>query len=98
MNKITFAEVESLFFENNRKNGKPMYAVAVIKESSFNKPYTETERSYQFSSDNKAFKDGKIARSIFSNCLDGKDLGVRLDWYLDDGWDIDYCYLVKGGN
>ena len=26
--------------------------------------------------------------SLFGNCLDGKDLGVRLDLYMYEGWKV----------
>ena len=70
-------------------------AVAVIKQSSFSKPYTETERSYKFTNDNKAFIAGQLGYSIFADCLDGVDLGVRLERYIEGGgWEVDYCYLL----
>lgn len=72
-----------------------MYAVAVITEDSFDEQYTEEERSYMFSSDNKAFIPNQIGNSIFSDCLDGKDLGVRLDWYIPESWSVEYCYIVE---
>jgi len=30
--------------------------------------------------------------SLFGDCLDGYDLGVRLDYY---NWKIDFCYFVE---
>lgn len=70
-------------------------AVAVFTEDSFDKPYSLEERSYAFSRNNRYFEEGKIAKSIFANCLDGKDLGVRLDWYCPGQWKIDYIYILK---
>ena len=48
---------------------------------------------YEFTSDNKYFLGNMSGNSIYADCLDGKDLGVRLDWYLGQ-WEIDYCYIV----
>lgn len=100
MNKITFSELDSIFREHNEgittkgTDPNPLYAVIVYTEDSFYKPFTETERSYRISSDNKYFIAGQIGNSIFGDCLDGKDMGVRLDWYRGD-WKIDYCYLEQ---
>ena len=65
-------------------------AVIVYKESNFTEHYTETERSYIVWNNNRMFQPDKIANSLFGDCLDGKDFGVRLDWY---NWDIEYCYM-----
>lgn len=94
MKKITFSELSNAFWEFNKSHeddGKEyITGVIVYKASNWEKPYTETERSYRTSSKCRAFQPGKIANSIFGNCLDGTDDGVRLDWY---DWEIDYCYL-----
>lgn len=95
MKKITFSELEKAFWDFNQSHsngeGKEyITGVIVYKASNWDKEFTETERSYRTSSKNRAFQAGKISNSIFANCLDGKDLGVRLDWY---DWEIDYCYL-----
>lgn len=105
MEKITFGELENIIYEHNRKHGivtqygakeNVLYAVIVFTENSFDKPYTEQQRSYQIRNDEKYFLPNMISKSLFSNCLDGTDLGVRLDWYMGgkDGWKIDYCYLI----
>lgn len=104
MEKITyaqFAEAMRKFNETEafavKGNQKILKGVIVFTQDSFNKPYTETERSYKTTSDNKAFFPNMISNSIFADCLDGKDLGVRLDWYMGgkDGWKVDYCYLLE---
>ena len=46
-----------------------------------NLSFTEEERTYRVSKNNRYFQDGKISNSLFGDCLDGKDLGVRLDAY-----------------
>lgn len=102
MEKISYAEFRNAMFKFNEEHpdGKStLHGVIVFTKDSFNKPYTETERSYRVSNDNKGFQHGKISNSIWADCLDGKDLGVRLDWYMyDAGWKVDYCYLEESEN
>lgn len=86
------------------KSGRPeIKIVAVMKSEGFadnGKEYSEIERSYEFSNLNKAFLPNMIGYSIFSDCLDKIDRGVRLDWYIaaegnKDGWKVDYCYIKE---
>ena len=101
MKKISYAEFRDAMFKFNEEHpdGKSsLGGVIVFTKDSFNKPYTETERSYRTDNSQKAFNHGMISNSIFGNCLDGKDLGVRLDWYMYDGWKVDYCYLEESTN
>ena len=77
----------------DKKNWKK--AVVVFTEASFTSPYTEVERSYQISSDAKYFDGNMIGNSLFGNCLDGKDSGVRLDNYMYSGWKVDFCYITE---
>lgn len=100
MEKISYGEFHDAmvrFNEEHKDGGKSkLYGVIVFAEDSFDKPYTEEERSYRTSSDNKAFYPHMFSNSIYANCLDGKDLGVRLDWYMydeEEPWKVDYCYL-----
>lgn len=98
MKKIALKEVCEAFHKCNESNEqKELRAVVVISEKSLN-GYDETARSYEFSSNNSRFKPNKISNSVYGNCLDGKDLGVRLDWYVyglgGDRWEVDYCYLL----
>ncbi|MDO5332203.1 MAG: hypothetical protein Q4E99_05935 [Bacillota bacterium] len=101
MQKLTWWEVHNKMTEFNEKHGykskgteKKLVARVVITEDSFDKPYTLDERTYEFTSDNKAFLD-MISNSIFANCIDGKDIGVRLDYYIPDSWKVEYCYLMN---
>ena len=104
MEKITIAQMFSAFEKHNEENGiesqfsdtSRLVGVVVFKQSSWPgapRQYTLNERSYRVTSDNKRFIGGMCGNSIFADCLDGRDLGVRLDWYLKD-WKVDYCYLV----
>lgn len=74
-------------------------AVIVFTENSFKKEYSELERSYEVNKDCKYFDSSKIGNSLFGNCLDGKDKGVRLDWYMhpseSDRWKVEYCYIIE---
>lgn len=101
MEKITWTELEAQMWKHNEENNittkgqdkHPITGVVVYKQGDwFNKVYTEKERSYRVSSDNKAFIPGQIGKSIFADCLDGIDIGIRLDWYHSD-WKVDYCYM-----
>ena len=73
--------------------GPKVTAVAVISEDSFYAPYTEKERSYRFTNHNKAFIPSNASRSIFADCLDDKEVGIRLDWYLGESWKVEYAYI-----
>ena len=100
---ISFDELRDIFYDHNSENGikgqfedkAPLYGNVVISQDSFNKPYSEEERTYVFRSDNKAFLSGMIGNSIISDSKDGSDKGVRLDWYIWDGWEIERCYITK---
>lgn len=63
--------------------------------------YSERERTYVISSNNKAFQPSKGGYSVFGSCLDGKsDPCIRLDRYMADehggknGWIIEECCLL----
>lgn len=92
--KMTFGELEALFIRHEATHPKEhLTAHIVYKEESWNRPYPLESRTYVVSSCNRAFEPGKISNSIFADCLDGSEFGVRLDWYKKD-WIVDYCYLV----
>lgn len=105
MKKLTWAEFETLMFQHNVDNNigvkgqdeHPLIGVIVYKQGDyFKQEYNETERSYRVTSDNKWFIPGQIGRSLFADCLDGLDIGVRLDYYPD--WKVDYCYMEEDKN
>ena len=54
--------------------------------------YTETERTYTVSSSAKYFDGSKIGTSLFGDCLDGRDLGIRLDWY---NWKVERIDIIE---
>lgn len=101
MKKLTLAELEHHFrnYNETHDQDKPAQsAVIVFKpfESGWdkNRDYSEAECSYRVWNNNRRFQHGKISNSLFGNCLDGKDVGVRLDWYIGE-WVVDYCYLEE---
>ena len=100
--KMTFKELRDYIYEYNKTHNwvtETIKAVIVFTEDSFDREYSEESRSYEISSDNKTFRNS-ISNSLFGYCLDGTDQGVRLDWYMeyygnkDNGWKVDYCYLI----
>ena len=106
MEKITFAELSHIFTQHNKDanitssftDKDPLTGVIVFSQNNFKIPYSTRSRSYQVQSDNKYFIPGLIGASIFGDCLDGTDQGVRLDWYMkasQDPWEVEYCYIVK---
>lgn len=100
--KISFRELRDYFYIHNKTHNwakDVLKAVIVFTPDSFDKEYSEKSRSYQIRSDAKTFRD-TISNSLFANCLDGTDQGVRLDWYMEyygnkPGWKVDYCYLIE---
>ena len=71
----------------------------VFTADSFDKSYTEEERTYVVGSNNKAFIEGMGGYSIYASSLDGSDKNVRLEAYMadeyggDNGWKIEKCYV-----
>ena len=68
------------------------------------RPYTEEQRTYVVSSNNKAFIEGMGGYSIYASSLDGSDKCVRLEAYMadehggKDGWKIEKCYVKDDSN
>lgn len=69
-------------------------------EDSFTDPYSEESRTYEISSDNKAFQPNMGGYSIYGSSLDRSDMGVRLEAVMadekggPDGWKIENCVLL----
>lgn len=100
--KIEYSELCSIMYKHNEeKKEKPIKAVIVFTEDSFSQPYSLEARSYVVSSDNKAWKPNMGGYSIFASAMDGSDPCVRLERYMacekggEDGWKVDYCYLLE---
>ena len=104
---MTYNEMKKYLREFNKTHDftkESINGYVVITQDSFNAEYTEEERTYEVSSDNKAFIPGMLGYSIYGNCLDGKDRGVRMDNYLEEehnggGWKVERCYIkdIDGG-
>lgn len=98
--KMTYRELKE-YFCNAEKQKRHVTGFIVFSQESFTKPYTEEQRTYEVSSDNKAFLEGMGGYSIFGTSLDGSDVCVRLDAYMADekggadGWKVEYCYLKE---
>lgn len=102
MEKLTKAQLFKAFYKFNQEHGNAtqfsetsITGVIVFKASNWKQPYSLESRSYRVSSANKRFLPNCSGNSIYACNLDGTDLSVRLDWY---NWEVDYCYLEKGGN
>lgn len=102
MKKLSFSEfVDAMYKFNDENNvthqfaGEQKIGFVVFTKDSFNKPYSLKSRTYAVSSGNKFFIRGMGGNSIFGDCLDGSENGVRLDWYIkgEHAWKIDYCYF-----
>lgn len=61
-----------------------------------NPSYTQLDRTYAVSSNNKAFLPNRLGFSIFGTCLNGKDPHVRLEHYMrqPNGWVPGECCLI----
>ena len=100
MIRITFSELRSFFLNLNdfclkEKAVCPKAkatAIIVYKQENFKKEYTTEQLSYRVSNNNRMFQLHAFSNSLFGDCLDGIDLGVRLDLY---DWKVDYCYIEK---
>lgn len=101
--KMTYNELRNFFMKHNDNGGlkNPVSGYIVFSESNWpDRHYPESSRTYEISSDNKAFRRSCCSSSLFGSCTDGSDQGVRLDWYMADfgnkgGWLVDYCYLKE---
>ena len=98
---IPYSLLSEIFTVWESKNPeKHLTALIVFTADSFSEPYDLVQRSYVVSSDNKAYRPGMSGISIFGDCLDGRDCGVRLDAYMashhggKDGWKVETCYLL----
>lgn len=69
--------------------GKHRTAIIVFKQSNWDKPYSELERSYSSYSDQWGWDSNKMGHCRLGNCLDGIDKDVRLDYY---NWEVEYWY------
>lgn len=101
-NTITYREMKNIFKVFEATNPRThLIGYITFTEDSFDKHYDEVERTYVVSSYNKAFRPNMNSSSIFGSSLDGKDLNVRLDSYMEDeyggedGWRVECCSLQQ---
>lgn len=93
---MTSLETKKDLSELTKDNFKK--AVIVFTKESFKRDYNEVQRSYEVTSDNKYFNANLISSSLYGNCLDGTDQGVRLDIYMHDvenKWTIERIYITE---
>lgn len=81
---------------------KTIEAFVTFSQDSFSeKTYSQTERTYLFTSNEKAFSANACGYSIFGDCMNGSEFGVRLEQYMADekggrnGWKTENCGIVK---
>ena len=89
--------LDELYMELENANAKDVvrYGVIVFSEDNWDEEYSLESRSYVVSSENRRFKSGAIANSMFGDSLDHSDMGVRLDAYMGDGgWKVEDCYML----
>lgn len=92
---MEYKQLKELLFQHEC-NHPDTHLTACITFGSDNKTaYPWNSRTYLVSSDNKAFQPNKGGYSIFGDCLDGTDQGVRLEQYIKeeyggkDGWVVE---------
>ena len=113
LNRAVYSEPENVemsypqlkaHFRQAEKERNHTTGYIVFTDDSFDKPYTEEQRTYVVSSNNKAFIEGMGGYSIYASSLDGSDKCVRLEAYMadehggKDGWKIEKCYVKDDSN
>lgn len=98
--EMTYQEMKQRFWEAEKSGTGHLVGRIVFTEDSFDKPYSELSRTYEISSNNKAFQSGMGGYSIFGRCLDGTDPCLRMEGYMaaemggSHGWKIEKCFLM----
>ena len=98
---VTYSEMVARFRDAERNGKDHLTGYIVFSQDSFTKPYTEAERTYIVSSNNKAFQPNMGGYSIYGSSLDGSDVCCRLDGFManekggKDGWKIERCYMKE---
>lgn len=94
---MEWGDIIALFREYNHiatSSARPLTAYIVYDASNWKKIFHESSRTYAVNSWSNLFFDGKISTSLFGDCLDLSEFGVRLDWY---DWKREKCYLCTDG-
>jgi hypothetical protein len=98
---MTYQEMKKRFQEAEKSGGQHLTGYIVFSQDSFKKPYSVESRTYEVSSDNKAFQSNMRGYSIFADAVDGSDFGVRIEQYMTDeyggadGWKVERCYVKE---
>lgn len=98
--EMTYSELANRFREAER-NGQHLIGHIVFTADTFKEPLSEFERTYEISSDNKAFQANMGGYSIYGRSLDGVDTCLRMEGLMaaekggKDGWKIEKCFLVE---
>lgn len=96
--EVSYAELTEAF-RNAERCGYHLSGQITFTPDSFNEPYSEKQRTYCLSSNNKAFQPNMAGYSIFASCLDESEHGVRLDRLMaaetgdEKGWKVERCVL-----
>lgn len=101
---MTYAELKQRFCAHEQSDEAPLEGYVVFSEKNFTKKYPEVDRTYFFSSRNKAFMTNVSGNSIYGCCLNGGSSWIRLDQYITEenpkanGWKVEYFYLKDRHN
>lgn len=90
---VTWSTLREAMCEANAA-GKKTTGYITFSNRSFTREYPFVNRTYEFSSGEKAFSAGATSNSIHGTSLDRCDVGVRLDIYMRE-WLIEACYLEE---
>lgn len=92
----SYSQLSEYLYEMNRNNEGPIDAYIVFTPDSFTKEYTQKSRTYFFPSDSKAFRSDACSSSIWADCADGTECGVRIDLYMkcDKPWKVQECGIL----
>lgn len=99
---MKYSELKRVFCDWNRDHPtQGLTAHIIFTEDSFDNEYSLLSRTYRITSDEKAFWPSMAGYSVFGDCLDGTDQGVRLDYYMQkeranvNGWKVEDCYILE---
>ena len=91
---VNSGEFKKVMYKANEKK-VTLCGGIVFSQDSFNKEYSEKSRTYLFTSESKAFNVNANGSSIFADCEDGSDNGVRIDLYMkEQGWKAEKHFIT----
>lgn len=101
MEKMTWPQLHNYIDEYNKKNGntyndvkKKLSAAIVFSNKSWDKEYSEKDRTYRISNTDKYWYGECAGRSLYGSCPAESGGAIRVDWYMP-AWIVEYCYLIK---